>query len=101
MSKQKPEQCPLCHQEWISTKTGIPGAEYVADCCELRLIVNNSKAWFIVKKLTNECEIWWCSIINHTWCEIKISSSVNYKRINFIPPFNIDENRLKKLLLFS
>lgn len=102
MPFEKPLRCPLCDGEWdICPSTYNPNVEHFScinyNKCQLLYIVDVYN-FYIIKYLKDETQIWWCS---NGPCEIKFGNSFKYEKLNFILPFNINENRLKKFLLFS
>jgi ssDNA-binding Zn-finger/Zn-ribbon topoisomerase 1 len=96
------ERCPLCNEELLASASSelYSGKNFICnnyDECHLKY-VKSGRNFYLVKYLKDNTEIWWCS---NGPCQMKFKGSARYEKLNFEPPFNIDENRLRKLLLFS
>lgn len=102
MLTEKPKQCPICNGEWITSK--LPSADFTCNdfvCanwenCQLLLKTSGGDFW-IVKSLSKGGEVWWCS---NGPSEMRLARD-GFKKLIFDPPFDIDEDRLKLLIIFS
>jgi len=103
MLTERPKQCPICNGEWIISK-----AAGIADLsctdfmcanwknCQLLLKIASS-SFYIIKTFNNGGGVWWCS---NGPCEMRLARD-GFKKLTFDPPFDIDEKRLRLLLVFS
>ena len=103
-----PDQCPLCHKDWelIDEASGVGGGfglfaefrcpQYSQCYCSLyKDSKTGKKEW--LGRFVGEFEIWW-----------DIEEGIDYRdgnqemfRVSFDLPFDVDEERLKLLLVFS
>lgn len=96
-------QCPVCHSTWVKDGTRLyvcrNGLFDIDDMHSIRLLAPmvGATGW-IISYLTNGAQVWWCE---SGLCHVKLSLYDKLTTINFIPPFNISYQRLKRLLLFS
>lgn len=101
--KPKPKQCPLClDQNWdfLEDISSLMYNHFTCpnySQCRLTLILTNED-YFIKKTLLDGTEIWWSNILKHSYLRLPQSG---YHYLTFDLPLNIDETRLKILLLFS
>lgn len=96
MLTDAPKFCPACNQEWVvDNDITFICANY--DKCRMSYIQMDDTSFFIRKFMLDGTEVWWSSIGP---CEIRQPRG-QYRKINFIPPFDVDEERLKIFLVFS
>jgi hypothetical protein len=95
--------CPACHSSWVNTcySTSI-WEEY--DCqnreqCRTTYYkgISFNRDTYYIRRRFNKHTIWWGA---NTGCEIEMGSGL-YETINAELPFDIDNERLKLLLLLG
>lgn len=102
--KSIPDECPVCNADWISDfhkKSDSCQHFYCSNQdCNFRLTTFSgiSTAYFMQNTFSDGTEIWWCS---NGPSEIRRPGHKRYYKLDFVPPFNINFDRLKLLLIFS
>jgi hypothetical protein len=99
---EKPDKCPLCGGTWIQVNEIQYDAYYIcpnAKKCRITLMTSAvvMDAFYLKKYLDKGTEVWWSSIGP---CEYRRRDS-GFKKIDFMLPFKLTEERLNILLLFS
>jgi hypothetical protein len=98
MINDRPPNCPICNGEWIGDPNDITFFSCINyNKCRLSYIIMDDASFFVRKLMLDGTEVWWSSVGP---CEIK-QPQCQYRKINFIPPFDVDEARLKIFLVFS
>ena len=110
----KPDCCPLCKGKWEFYQP--PGIQEDIEIIRRYRCTNyevchfffdevgfvdegaENYKYFLHKDLPNNIEIWWD--LDDKLCEIKYGK-MGYSKIDFTPPYEVDEKRLKIFLLFS
>jgi hypothetical protein len=91
--------CPICDLEWKR----VEGSEWRFKCPNFDIckftFMNNGARLFLCKKYATLTEIWWIFSADYSGAEARIANK-NIK-LSFMPPFDIDEDKLKLYLTFS
>src|SRR5271155_2779387 len=101
----EPNDCPICHAQWMPYEdpdmlgVDLSVKHFRCQTCLFYLArVDGGRSSYLYKTLSDGMQIWWC--INEQRCEIKTFEG-KYSKIPFVPPYEVDEKRLKIFLLFS
>jgi hypothetical protein len=99
---EKPDKCPWCGGTWIQVHEYSSDAIFVcpnAKKCRATLMTNSTvvDAYYLKKYLDKGTEVWWS---NTGPCEYRRRNS-GFKKVEFMLPFKLTEERLNILLLFS
>lgn len=93
--------CPLCQGDWIRDygyennswgRYTCPNSEL----CNIVYYTCHSSENFYVQKFVDDKTIWWGT---GERCEVVINKT--WKKLTFLPPFEIDSERLKLIILMS
>lgn len=106
-------RCPICQSAWIADGDDHGRPTYVCRAGlfdinnphyiqltaynDLDLMKPPKEHYWIIRHLFYGHEIWWCDD-GHVNIRMAIHK---FEKIEFVPPFNITYERLKKLLVFS
>lgn len=93
--------CPLCDSVWMHKSSRYYSFNhYICSAnCKLQLI-ERGNFYKIYKEVSDILEVWWAydrSAIVYN----NLNGSTEYVFENMIPPFNIDKDRLKLIMIMS
>ena len=90
--------CPLCRHLPFDTTNGSKCSNF--EQCRFWLKAYR-KTQYLGKYFKSGNEIWWIYRGDYDSNEYEVRINRKYHKISFIPPFDLTEERLLKLLLFS
>lgn len=102
---QKLACCP-CGGEWIEQQNSGWKNDQVYDCakCNQMIYIEDKDEFYLIRKMIGK-RIWWCSNFNCVIETIDNPYEIYVDRdariLDFVLPFQLDEERLKTLLLMS
>lgn len=101
-----PPNCPLCQGKWLKSTTPqcciCPNSKkchtlFIVEAGGGPFSIPSGGRFFLKRILEDGTEIWWSS---EDFAQIRYNPG-GYQKLTFDPPFDVNKERLKLLILFS